>query len=367
MKYSTDLRRKTWRSLESHVCGRRLEQMFMKQERYSEGVELFDAKAALSTSAWSFVKRMIFSTNSLMVRRRRILAEALALFPFSDQVRFFTTLINQSKYRPDSFPEERSFHFIEFTLEAARLDASIRTALVRSGCVAYYNDTLGHDVSDRHAPQGVESGKHELWELIREVFGEEELQQSLDEDKHLFDISSTSFDVQLLDNPSGEYLFQVVVSDPDESQRWTIHKRLSDLLAVSRCNRQGRDALTSAIDETSESSRPLESKLWKEYHLLPSDKKEDFVEHFLRALVGQSRGPYGRDITAFFTSNFVDEQVDQFPVRRKVSVSPASGESGEEVALESAPRHDGRSFLYMKDEDARLDRFLDVGTQWGLL
>ncbi|KAL0068611.1 hypothetical protein AAF712_004327 [Marasmius tenuissimus] len=346
MRYSPDLRRKTWSSLELHVCGRRLEQMFMKQERYSEGVELFDAKDALSTSAWSFVKRMIFPTNSRMIRRRRILAEALALFPFVDQVSFFTTLIQQLKYRPESFPKERSFQFIEFTLEAARLDASIRTALVHSRCVAYYNDTLGHDVNDRHAPPGVESEKQELWELIREVFGEE-LQQSLDEDTSLLNKSSTSFNVQLLNNFSEEYLIQVVISAPGRSQRWTIYKRLPDLLA---------------------STRPLESNSWREYHSLTSDKKENFVEHFLRELARQSGGPYSQDITAFFTSNIVgDGEADKFPVHREVSASPTPGRSTEEAALESAARHDVRSFLYMKDEDARFDRFLDVGNRLGLL
>ncbi|KAJ8084529.1 hypothetical protein PM082_003301 [Marasmius tenuissimus] len=376
MRYSPDLRRKTWSSLELHVCGRRLEQMFMKQERYSEGVELFDAcvdsvdftfKDALSTSAWSFVKRMIFPTNSRMIRRRRILAEALALFPFVDQVSFCTTLIQQLKYRPESFPKERSFQFIEFTLEAARLDASIRTALVHSRCVAYYNDTLGHDVNDRHAPPGVESEKQELWELIREVFGEE-LQQSLDEDTSLLNKSSTSFNVQLLNNFSEEYLIQVVISAPGRSQRWTIYKRLPDLLAVSRHNRQGQDALTFPIDETSESTRPSESNSWREYHSLTSDKKENFVEHFLRELARQSGGPYSQDITTFFTSNIVgDGEADKFPVHREVSASPTPGRSSEEAALESAARHDVRSFLYMKDEDARFDRFLDVGNRLGLL
>ena len=164
------------------------------------------------------------------------------------------------------FPDGRPSRFIEFSVEAARLGASIRTALIHSGCVAYCNETLGH------AQSGVDSRDQELWGSIEEVFGELELSQSLDDDTPLFEPSHTSFDVQLLNNSlEEEYLVQVTVSEPSKFQRWTVHKRLPDLLAVSRCTRQGRDA---TVDERSAGLELPDPRIWKEYHSLTSDQKE---------------------------------------------------------------------------------------------
>ncbi|KAL0581068.1 Rho GTPase activating protein [Marasmius crinis-equi] len=379
MKYSTQLRSKAWKAVELECRERRLRQMSRKKDNFgSRDVELFDTcvdgidfacgDGPLQDLAWTVITEIINLPDHS--RAWKILADALALFHFTDQVRFLSTLMQYLQQdRPDLSSKDTSLRFTEFSIRAARLHTSIKTALVYSGCWAFYSTILDRGVNtrnDHHTVLGLES-EQRMWDSIMDVLGEPPLDGSKREPPEptpLTGISSAFIDVEFLDpTPDKEerFVVRITIPDPRSPREWTVRKRLSDLFDIDHRVRQGRQLLAARADGTSTNSRP--SKIWEEYHLLDSDQKEAFVESFLSGLVRLPTGPCSQDVAAFFTSDIARSgSHDEFLHRREERRSHSQNGNPRNRVKDHT-----QSFLNMDDEEDSLDRILEVGFQWGLL
>ncbi|KAI3622678.1 hypothetical protein WG66_015838 [Moniliophthora roreri] len=403
--YSPLLRRNVWRDLGVTNTARRLHYIYQKKERFGfHDNELFDAcvdaldfscsvqDLHVSTQALNFVALILaWSPHPSALD---ILAQALSLFSFADQVHVLSELIQRLERDDIDVYETESLlypRFIEFSVSAATRHRNIRTALLHSGfhhffifTVSQQLDSAAHkDVLRNHTVleivksvvddvlplAQVSNEDRRLWKTVTDIFGWPSTPGSYTDDDweevrlptessyesimHPSELTATIIDAQRIDtNPEDTFILWISVKHSKYRRKWEVCKTLSALKELySEVWRKGR---SQGVDREVE-ERVSQSRIWKQYSTLQPRDKEVLIEELLCGLTRLQYATQCQEVVTFLTTDVVHNAQPREPRRGKATVF----EIPILVELDD-------SFLILEDDNDD-KRFHNVGSRLGLL